>query len=344
VNALVAYLDDVSAPGDGYAQRQADMAALATALRAVGLDARLLDVGPSPGRLTSALEEQPSLVFNYAERVATGGHPAWFVPDVCDAAGAPCTGSSGSSLRLMVDKHRTKLACADGIRTPASEFIDRWPVPPDHRARLAALAPPLLVKPNFEGRSVGISDETVATSLADAERLIARQLGQFPEGVLVERFVEGSDVTVGFLEASDRVRVLPPVLYEPRRLAPSRYGMFDERAKNAPELQAAQRERRHATCPAPLDDAVLRDLEAQTVHAARALGIMGLGRADYRVAPAVGAYFLEMNALPDIDGTSGFAIACSTAGLELAAVVRHVVASAGAEAGAGRLDLGDRLW
>ena len=55
---------------------------------------------------------------------------------------------------------------------------------------------PAIVKPNFEGSSKGIGHDSLVRSRAQLEAKVATMLARYPEGVLVERFVTGRDLTV----------------------------------------------------------------------------------------------------------------------------------------------------
>ena len=141
----------------------------------------------------------------------------------------------------------------------------------------------------------------------------------------VEEYVAGTDVTVAVLETSTGQRCLPPVAYFPRRLYRSTFGMYDYRAKNDPRFAKAQAALKHAVCPAQLPRATARELEQSTLEAVNALGVRAFGRADFRITEDGRAHLLEVNALPDVDPTSGFYIACRASGRDLSDLVGSLV-------------------
>jgi len=89
----------------------------------------------------------------------------------------------------------------------------------------------VIVKPNFEGSSKGITQESVVEDRLRLRALVERQLSRFPAGVLVEEFIPGKDLTVAFLEksAAERAGVLTPVEYviDESELAKRRYRIYD---------------------------------------------------------------------------------------------------------------------
>jgi D-alanine-D-alanine ligase len=102
---------------------------------------------------------------------------------------------------VTLDKWMTKLILgAQGIDTPRAPLV----VPDDLRRMreigLAGLAFPVIVKPNYEGSSKGIGDDAVRARRARAGRDAAAGAARVPDGVLVEEFIAGTDVTVPFIE------------------------------------------------------------------------------------------------------------------------------------------------
>src|SRR5581483_5369767 len=94
---------------------------------------------------------------------------------------------------------------------------------------IAALRTPLIVKPNFEGSSKGITQDSVIEDRAGLSELVAAQLAKYPAGVLVEEFIPGRDLTVPFLEgvANEHRGVLAPVEYVVAPAARGRYAIYD---------------------------------------------------------------------------------------------------------------------
>ena len=59
---------------------------------------------------------------------------------------------------------------------------------------------PLMVKPNFEGSSMGIRADSVVDDPETLQARVTELLGQYAAGVLIEEYVLGRDVVVPFLE------------------------------------------------------------------------------------------------------------------------------------------------
>jgi D-alanine-D-alanine ligase len=155
---------------------------------------------------------------------------------------------------------------------------------------LGALTMPVIVKPNFEGSSKGITQTSVVTDAAILTEVVTERLARYPAGVLVEQYVDGIDVAVGWV---DGLGVLPPIgyAYEPT----GEHHIYDLALKQGPP------EHIDVQVPAPLDAVTTQRVRVLASRAFEALGIAGYGRVDFRVTPDGAVYFLEMNPLPTLD-------------------------------------------
>src|SRR5207247_7477045 len=70
---------------------------------------------------------------------------------------------------------------------------------------------PAIVKPNYEGSSKGIGDESVVRDWKSMRALVEKLVKQYPVGVLIEEFIPGVDVTVPFIEGLGEDGVMAPV-------------------------------------------------------------------------------------------------------------------------------------
>ncbi|RKT54674.1 D-alanine--D-alanine ligase family protein [Saccharothrix australiensis] len=271
----------------------------------------------------------PDLVYNLAEGWTDGARQPFYT-GLYAALGLPFTGSPAHVQALAMDKYATKLVVAGhGVRTPRSQFLrDARDLDP------ARFEPPVIVKPNHEGTSRGITQESVVDSAAEAAALAADLLREYGAGVLVEEYVPGVDVTVPWLEiagddgggALDATEVLIHDLAASGR----RHGIMDYGFKNYSNrpLTGVAPSASFRT-PARLPSAVLAELAASTATTARALGCRDLARVDFRVGDDGVPHLLEVNVLPGLDPTQSIHHAGRLAGLHpTQGVVRAVVASA----------------
>jgi len=140
-----------------------------------------LDAGlPLPLFVDRLVATRPDLVFNTAEG-RSGRFREALYPALYEELGLPYTGSGPWTCAVTLDKRLTKsLAAAAGVRTPASHLVQA----PGDLDDLA-LTPPLIVKPNFEGSSMGIRESAVVSGVDEVRRVAEAELGDgaLPESV-----------------------------------------------------------------------------------------------------------------------------------------------------------------
>jgi D-alanine-D-alanine ligase len=300
--------------------------ALAGAVERLGHRVERIEVSGPASRTVARLEAYgPDLIFNTAEG-RRGRFREAFFPALFDELGMPYTGSDAYALSLTLDKQLTKLVLAQhGVPTPRWQYVED-----PRQLQLNALRYPVIVKPNFEGSSKGITQDSVVEDALRLHEVVQAALVRYPAGVLVEEFIAGRDVTVPFLEAAvERRGVLQPVEYviDAAATAGRRYAIYDYDLKTrldqavsvrAPaELKRAQAER-------------IREL-SETIY--RVLEIRDLGRIDFRIADDGQVHFLEINALPSLEKGAGIYAAAALEGLHADGVVNAVIRSASARWG-----------
>lgn len=303
--------------------REETVADIAGALRSLGHEVARVDVGAgSAATLVRALEDiAPDLVFNTAE----GTHGRFreaFYPGLFEQLGLPFTGSDAYVCALTLDKQITKMLLArHGIPTPRWLFIDadtEWIA-----LDLASLRYPVIVKPNFEGSSKGITMDSIVESPSALRARAESILPRYPTGLLIEEFIVGRDVVVPFLEAASPATggVLEPAAYrfDERVIGKRKYAIYDY------ELKCVSSDAVEVECPAPLPPAVRARMLELSKKVFSILGIRDLGRIDWRLADDGNFYFLEVNALPSLEPGAGIYLSGALAGLTRTADVLDAV-------------------
>jgi D-alanine-D-alanine ligase len=301
--------------------------ALAGAIERLGHRVERIEVSGPASRTVARLEAfGPDLIFNTAEG-RRGRFREAFFPALFDELGMPCTGSDAYALALTLDKQLTKLVLAQhGIPTPRWQYVED---PAQLQAN--ALRYPVIVKPNFEGSSKGITQDSVVEDPIRLHEAVREALSRYPAGLLVEEFVAGRDVTVPFLEAAapERGGVLQPVEYliDPAAGAGRRYAIYDYELKTRLE--------RYVTVQAP---ARVKRSQAERIlelcrRVYRELAVRDLGRIDLRVGEDGSVQFLEVNALPSLEPGAGIYAAAALEGLHADGVLAAVIQSAVARNG-----------
>lgn len=229
--------------------------------------------------------------------------------------GLPFVGSGVHGCAVAMDKHVTKtllrgagLPVADDVHVPRG--ADAAGAAAEIRARLGER---VVVKPLRQGSALGLTPLPEGGDLAAALGVAAA----FGDGVLVERFVRGREVTVGVLDEHGAGPVALPAI----EITVAAGEWYDYRNRYTPGRS------RHAAPDLPEDQ--LRALQRHAVDAHRCLGLRDLSRADFVVGEAAGkTVILEVNALPGMTPTSLYPDACRMTGLAFPELTERLALSA----------------
>ena len=114
------------------------------------------------------------------------------IPSICEAYGIAYVGADPYIHTVCADKHLSKALCSTyGIKTAEDVVLSseyEFPM-------LRGLQFPVVVKPNFEGGSIGIFRENLADNYDDAVSVCRKLLPNF-EQLLVEEYIAGEEVSV----------------------------------------------------------------------------------------------------------------------------------------------------
>ncbi|MGO4595827.1 D-alanine--D-alanine ligase [Leifsonia sp. 2TAF2] len=210
-----------------------------------------------------------------------------------EITGVPFVGSRADASRLAWSKPTAKTVVERaGVFTPASVTL------PQETFRelgagsvlstvLGGLEVPVVVKPAQGGSAQGV---TIVTTAEELPRAMVDAY-TYSDVALIERKVEGVEVSVAVVDTGDGPEALPAVEIEPVDGAYT----FDARY-NAGETRFY--------VPARLDDEVAEAVSAAAVAAHKALGLRHLSRIDLIVDGSGTPWFLEANVLPGLTETS----------------------------------------
>ena len=166
---------------------------------------------------------------------------------------------------------------------------------------------PVVVKPAGEGSSLGVE---IARDEMELEAAVEEAL-RFDDQVLVERFIEGKEISVGVLDG----KPLGAVEIIPRR------GLYDFQSKVTPG-------RSEYYLPARLSPERYRSALRLATTAHEALGCEGATRVDLIVSERGNEVILEVNTLPGLTPTSLLPKIAHGAGLSFGDLVEEILAGA----------------
>ena len=264
-------------------------AAVSKALRTLGAEVVEIDVrGPD-----FQMPENTDLAFNIIH--GTFGEDG-ALQAILDRLGIPYTGEGEAGSRLAFDKIASKRKFDEaGVPNAKWEILTSGSQP--------TIPLPLVAKPPREGSSVGVHiihrQEELASALEDC---FSRD-----SEVLIEEFVSGRELTVGIVggQALPVVEIVPKVDF---------YSFENKYTKGNSDY----------FCPARLDDATTRSVQAAALAAHQALGLQIYSRVDVLLDADNKPFVLEVNTIPGMTETSLLPKAAAVVGLDFASLCEEI--------------------
>jgi len=270
--------------------------AVADALRRRGHQVSMADIGPD--RL-EALDQPADVVFPALH--GTFGEDGT-VQRILAERGLCFVGADARASAAAMDKVAAKsLVAADGIRTPRFEV---WDTATLSRSDECGIRLPVIVKPVDQGSSVATTIVREPDAFLPAVRAASESYGR----ALVEQFIEGEELTVGFVGGE----ALPPICIRPKRQF---YDYVAKYQDNATEY----------LFDAGHPDTLLQQAQALSLRVFERVGCRHLARVDWMVDRAGRLWFLEINTLPGFTTHSLVPKAAARAGLSFDDLVERLV-------------------
>jgi len=142
--------------------------------------------------LTNILVDKPDLIINLVDTLRGQDKLQTSVPAALELSNIPYTGAKMEGMVIGNNRNLTKrLLMAYDIPTPQFQFIRRAGVSVDEE-----LGFPLIVKLNESGGSVGIDNHAVKETIKEAQKKVDNMVSVYKMPVLVEKFIDGPEVTV----------------------------------------------------------------------------------------------------------------------------------------------------
>ena len=284
-------------------------AAVAGALRETGFDASELVLDEESLTALDGRETDVAFVALHGGFGEDGR-----IQRMLDEAGIPYTGSPPPACRIAMAKNLAKERFAEaGLLTPPFAIFEREPEGAPLDAIFERLGATVVVKPLSEGSSIGISiveRDGFSVAFGEAHR--------YGGGVVVERFIDGRELTVGVLGEV----VLPVIEMEPGGEFFDFNSKYEKGWTNYivnPELPPGAGKR----------------AKAAGLDAFRILGCRDFGRTDMILARDGEIYILEVNTIPGFTATSLVPKAARAAGIEFTGLCEQIVKMALKRAGVG---------
>lgn len=284
-------------------------AAILTALQAKGYQAEGMELNPST--LMDDLQKANCDVVFIAIHGKFGEDGA--VQGTLEMMGIPYTGSGVMASAVAMDKAATKdMFIAHGVPTPRSVFYDtRQDKGAIEEAIRRDFGVPVVIKSVAQGSSIGVSIVTDENALATA----IEEGFCYSEGILIEQYIRGRELTVAVWDDGSKTESLPVVEIRPHS------GAYDYQSKYTSGAT-------DYLCPAPLTEEETTTVQQAAVKAFCALRCGGIARADVLLDDAGRPYVLEVNTIPGMTATSLVPKAAAAAGISFEDLCEKILFSA----------------
>ena len=204
------------------------------------------------------------------------------VPAILELFGIPYTGSGPLAHALCIDKSVTK-AVLKSYNIPTPEYVL---VPQGCKVPEIDFFP-AIVKPVMEGSAKGIEPDSVVNDLVHLKKAVNRIHEDFGEPALVERFIDGVELSVGILNNE----ILPILEIDFSTLPEELEKFYSFRVKTFYGDQT------NYICPARISGEMKEKIEKFALKAFNSLGLKNYARMDLRMQ-GNDIFFLEVNSLP----------------------------------------------
>jgi D-alanine-D-alanine ligase len=232
-------------------------------------------------------KDSVDLVLNLAEGFGGGNTNETFVPAMLEALDIPFTGASSHNMYFTLDKEKTNIVLGQyGISSPSHQLFRN--IKEQIRADMSF---PLIVKPVREEASVGIYANSVVSNEEDLKLRIAEVLERYRQPALVEKFIDGREISVGIVGNNPDLHIFFPLefLFKGSKSPLEKIRSYEYKWGGKKEQMVR----------ANLPQAVIKRLLKYSRIAYIATDCRDYARIDYRVS-GNNIYLLEVNYNPGI--------------------------------------------
>ncbi len=291
------------------------------ALKKSGYEVVLLEAGKDlPEKLLFA---KVDFVFNIAEGMNGRGREAQ-IPALLTMLDIPFSGSDETTLCLALDKALTKrLLSTYRIRTPKFTVLKKGEKP-----QISRLQYPVIIKPNAEGSSKGISDVSIVENRKELLTLANKCMLLYQQDFLAEEYIEGREFTVGILGNGNDVKVFTPMEIVYKKATQGEYHVYSYNVKQEYKSYVEYH------CPSNIEKSIEDEMirTAKTIY--HVMGCRDFARIDFRVSKDGKVYFIEINPLPGLaPGYSDYPMLAAFCGVEYDTLVTEVFHAAAKRCG-----------
>lgn len=257
------------------------------------------------------------LIFNLVEWTGLDLPLGVAAVEKLEARGIPFTGATSKNYAMTSDKVAMKLAFEEtDLPTPRYQIFltGAEPVRSDFRY-------PVIAKPSLEHCSIGLTKAAIAHDAREIPGIVARDLAQFEQAILVEEFIDGPEYHVTLYQKKEEVIMLPPAKIAFDTKGTDAFLTYNSRWTETDAEFTSSHVADNDTPPE-----LMRELTRVCLATFRALGFRDYARFDIRTR-GNDVFILETNSNPGLDDDPMYEMTVSfrLAGIHLADFVWNIV-------------------
>ena len=211
------------------------------------------------------------------------------------------TGSDKDSSKICMDKDSSKkIVSKNGIYTP--KWLKSQKLPND--SQLDSIGLPMVVKPNDQGSTIGLSMVKDKKKLIDAYNSASK----FSDSIIFESFISGREITVPIIGNTSF-----PIV----EIVPS-HDLYDYECKYTNGMS-------DYFCPASINDNETKNIKSVALKIHKLLKCRHYSRVDFLLDNESKLWFLEINTLPGMTETSLLPKSLDAAGYNFKDVIQMII-------------------
>lgn len=293
------------------------------ALKALGHKVYLIEADKNAYSKFKNLKKTIDLVFNIAEGMKGADREAQ-IPALLEMLEIPYIGSKPLTQALCLNKTRAKeILIAHSIPTPKFQLFRTGEEKINKNLKF-----PLIVKPNSEGSSKGIFQNSIAKNKKDLKKKAKKVIKEFNEA-LAEEFLPGREFTAAII-GNTPAKILPIVEINFSSIPKNYFPMDSYEVKWILDNPESQTET--IVCPARIYQKLEKKIKEICLKTKEALDILDWCRIDLRLDEKEEPNILEINQIPGImpdpKENSRFPLAAKVQGLSYKKMLEEIIKSA----------------
>ena len=277
---------------------------------------KLIDLGNYSEilKLGDKLKTTADIIFNYTEGVKGRNREAQ-VPSYLEYLQIPFTGSDALTMAVTLDKVFTKQILIS-YKIPTAKYFSYS----GEMLKNLKLDFPLIVKPRWEGSSMGINADSVVKTKKELIKRADFIVKQYKQPALVEEFIKGAEYTVPIIENNPPKSLIPiKVVLNGDEMGINVYHNSYIKADSTQSLDYI---------PLTQNRKLADRLSELAIRTYNTVNCLDLARVDFRVNDKGQIFVLELNPIPALNTLDAMAISAKHMGLEFPKLIKKIIESA----------------